>query len=214
MLSLCVCLVLAGGCATCPKGKPVPVQDIPAWELHEASAFSAVQSVVFQLYGRKMTGLGVLALDRESRSFKLSCMSPMGTKLFDLQMQNGTPEVLFALPFFTEKEGFAEAVAMDIARVYFIPEEETRIGVFQARKGLVFEYRQGNENTQVLRHPQSGHMLEKKMMKECETEAEIMYRDYSASGRFTYAQTIQLKNRTYGYLLTLKTKEYTPRQSK
>ena len=66
-----------------------------------------------------MTGIGVLSLDREARSFELSCMTPMGTKLFDLRKADGKPEVLFALPFFTEKKGFAEAVALDIARIYF-----------------------------------------------------------------------------------------------
>lgn len=205
-----ICMLLLfflTGCAALQPRVPVDLVLAPQPEKPFAPNVRAVQSVVFSFCGHTMTGIGVLSLDRNARSFEISCMTPMGTKLFDLRYENNTPEVLFALPFFTEHEGFGEAVANDIARMYF---DLTPPSVSEAyRKGdrLVIEshscdrsidYRyEGEERTL------SGKIFRRGRAK----ESQIIYREFLEENGFSYVAEAQLHSKKYRYKLTVRTKE-------
>ena len=188
---------------------PVELTAVPQAELPSPQKFQAVQSVVFSFYGRSMTGIGVLSLDRTTRSFELSCMTPMGTKLFDLRMLNGVPEVLFALPFFTEKEGFGETVARDIARIYFDSEPPQITRAYRKGKMLWIESELGEET---LAYGYTGAPLvlnEKRVLRERALEAQIEYRQFFEQEGFRCIGEAKLKSKLYGYKLTVRTKELT-----
>lgn len=201
-------LCLTAGCALFEPSIPVELAE-PPQERPVPPTFRAVQSVVFSFYGRNMTGIGVLSLDRNNRSFELSCMTPMGTKLFDLRMNQGEPEVLFALPFFTEKEGFAEAVALDIARIFFDMQPAVITRAF--RKGESLQIESKTENG-VIRYVYQGfplQMNEKYFIRKRELEARIEYRSFFEQDGFRCVGEASLKSEAYGYRLTVRTKELT-----
>jgi len=188
---------------------PVEPDRSPQSELPSPKSFRAIQSVVFSFYGRTMTGIGVLSLNRETRSFELSCMTPMGTKLFDLRMKNNKPEVLFALPFFTEKEGFAEAVALDIARVYFDPDPPHISRAWRKGDVLWIESDLGGET---LAYEYKGEPLAltgKKVFRERALAAQIEYRQFFKQDGFRCVGEAMLKSKLYRYSLTIRTKELT-----
>jgi hypothetical protein len=205
----CLSLLFLTGCAVLQPRTPVDLTQAPS-SLPAPPQFRAVQSVVFSFYGRTMTGIGVLALDREKRSFELSCMTPMGTKLFDLRYENETPEVLFALPFFTEKEGFAEAVALDIARIFFDMTPPAISRAYRKGETLWIESDAGDHLT--LEYTYIGNPLqlsEKRFLRNRKPEAQIDYRRFFEQDGFRCIGVASLKSEAYGYRLTVRTKELT-----
>lgn len=208
-IGVAILLLLLNGCAVFQTRIPLELEHPPKPTLPAPQKFQAVQSVVFSFYGRSMTGIGVLSLDRAARSFELSCMTPMGTKLFDLRFENETPEVLFALPFFTEKEGFAEAVAQDIARVYFDIEPANIRRAW--RKGDVLTVESGDENQRIEYCYQgfSSQLVEKIFIRERALEARIEYINFFEQDSFRCIGEAKLKSKLYGYQLTIRTKKLT-----
>ena len=204
-----VLVVFLAGCTMLVPRYLVDVKEIPVPPLPAPQSFEAVQSVVFSFHGRDMTGIGVLSMDRATRSFELSCMTPMGSKLFDLRMVNGTPEVLFALPFFAEKEGFGEAVALDISRIYFDQEPPHVEKVFRKGDALLFEIDLG-KTAQEYQYEGDPLVLKKKRF--CGghgIEVQIEYVDFMEQEGFRCIREAKLKSRKYGYQLTVRTKELT-----
>ncbi len=156
-----------------------------------------------------MTGIGVLAMDRANRSFELSCMTPLGSKLFDLRYANETPQVLFALPFLTEHEGFGEAVAADIARIYFDlhPPVVTRAW----RRGDVL-WIESNSGDTKLAYAYTGDepaLSKKRVIRNRALDAQIEYRGFFEQDGFRCIGEASLKSKPYGYELTVRTKELT-----
>jgi len=209
--TISVALLLLTGCAMLTPRHPVELDRVPQAARPAPERFNAIQSVVFSFYGRSMTGIGVLSLDRAARSFDLSCMTPMGTKLFDLRMVNGVPEVLFALPFLTEKEGFGETVARDIARIYFDSEPPQITRAYRKRDVLWIESEVGEET---LAYGYVGDPLvlnEKRVFRGRALEARIEYRQFFEQDGFRCIGEAKLKSE-YGYRLTVRTKELTIKQ--
>jgi len=208
-ITFSISLLFITGCAVFQPSVPVELIRTPQPSLPAPQRFRAVQSVVFSFYGRTMTGIGVLALDRETRSFELSCMTPMGTKLFDLRFENEIPDVLFALPFFTEQEGFAEAVAHDIARVYFnnVPPHVTH--AFRKGDLLLIESEDGDATVEYRYAGEPPVLMEKRFFRDRALEAQIEYLKAFERDGFRCIGEASLKSRLYGYRLTIRTKELT-----
>lgn len=187
----------------------VDLERAPAAALPAPVSFRAVQSVVFSFYGRSMTGIGVLSLNRANRSFDLSCMTPMGTKLFDLQMKDNVPTVPFALPFFAEKEGFAEAVARDIARIYFDSEPPRVTRAYLKGKTLWVESESADETLLYgfIGEPRVLH--EKRVVRDGSVNARIEYLQFLTQDGCRCIGEAKLKSKLYGYQLTVRTKELT-----
>jgi len=206
--------LLLSGCAVLQPRVALELDRAPEPALPAPQAFQAVQSVVFTFHGRSMTGIGMLSLDRAARSFKLSCMTPMGTKLFDLRMTDNKPEVLFALPFFTESEGFAEAVAHDIARVYFDPEPTQISRAWRKGTDLVIESTIDDCAVEYRYCGNTSVFAEKRFFRKRALEARIEYlKTFDLEG-FRCIREAKLKSRLYGYQLTIRTKELVIRDQK
>ncbi len=204
--TICLSLLLTG-CAVFQPRVPLELTELPRPARPAPPAFRAVQSVVFSFYGRTMTGIGVLSLDREARTFELSCMTPMGTKLFDLRMADDQPDVLFALPFFTEKEGFAEAVARDIARVYFDPDPPQISRAFRKGETLVIESRTNDINVEYSYEGTPPELMGKRFIQGRALEAQIEYLQTFEQDGFRCIGEAKLKSKIFGYQLTIRTKE-------
>jgi len=199
-------LLLLSGCAVLQPRVPLELQRAPQPALPAPKQFRAIQSVVFRFCGRSMTGIGMLSLDREARSFELSCMTPMGSKLFDLRYKNETPEVLFALPFFTEKEGFAEAVTLDIARIYFDPEPPNIRRAWQKGGKLYIESGLDDEKIEYRYTGAPPVLTEKRFLRGRALEAQIEYLQTFEQDGFRCIGGATLKSKLYGYRLTVRTK--------
>ena len=197
------------GCTILQPRYPVKIDSIPQPELPAPQSFTAVQSVVFTFHGRSMTGIGTLSLDRATRSFELSCMTPVGMKLFDLRVRNNQPEILFALPFFEEKEGFAEAVALDISRIYFDNKPPNKDDVFQKGDLLLFDIDLGDRAMEYTYTGEPPQLITKQYCGLKGVETKIHYIRYADQDGFRYIDEAHLESKLYGYQLTVRTKKLT-----
>jgi len=136
-------------------------------------------------------------------------MTPMGTKLFDLRYANETPEVLFALPFFTEKGDFAEAVALDIARMYFNPEPPRISRAWRKGDTLTIESEDEELRIEYDYHGTPPVLIEKRFHRDRALEAVITYSKFFEQDGFRCMGEASLKSKLYGYRLTVRTKELT-----
>ena len=202
-------LFVLSGCAVFQPRAFLELECAPQASLPAPQSFQAVQSVVFSFYGRTMTGIGVISLNRSDRTFELSCMTPMGTKLFDLRYANETPEVLFALPFFTEKGDFAEAVALDIARMYFDPEPPRISRAWRKGDTLTIESEDEERRIEYDYHGTPPVLMEKRFHRDRALEAVITYSKFFEQDGFRCIGEASLKSKLYGYRLTVRTKELT-----
>jgi hypothetical protein len=124
-LLACAC---AAGCLTARYPAPEPFSagcaepsEVPArFAARVAPDFEQVNAVVFHYLWREFTALGVASVDQRTRSFAVSCMTPLGVKLFDLVCKDGRTEGRFALPELAKRGGpLAQAAGEDLAHAYF-----------------------------------------------------------------------------------------------
>ncbi len=206
--------LLLAGCASVPfesaprtaPGPASPKEVRDAFARRQQPGYEALQSVVFQMFGRKMTGLGYLSVDTESDAFALACMTPMGMKLFEVQGQGERVEALFALPQFGEKDDLAKAVAQDLRRAYFdnLPPKDAEVR--RKRYRLVYIRRQADARTEYDFGGPRQLLLEKRFYQGRKLVCRIRYYEYEKRHGFYHPHGIVLDNRNYRYRLLLRLK--------
>ena len=218
----CISLLLLTGCASIPfKTVPPTAPGTNSFETVRSAfartqdpSYEALQSVVFQLFGRKMTGLGYFSVDAETSAFALSCMTPMGMKLFDIQGQGDAVEAVFALPQFGQKENLARAVGLDLKRTYFDNIPSGKAEVRRKKHRLVFVERQADGRTEYDFGGPEQFLLEKRVYAGRKMVCRIRYYEYEPQDEFFYPHGIVLENRKYHYQLILRLKSVYPALSK
>ena len=126
---LLLAATLLTGCATLPFPEPppcVPASAATAYAIpgsfaaRVAPRFEQVNAVVFVYRMRRLAALGLVAVDRPARAFSVSCVTPLGVKIFDVVATNGAATARFVNPALAARGGnLAQAVADDLARAYF-----------------------------------------------------------------------------------------------
>jgi hypothetical protein len=213
-LAACIAMMLLCGCATVPfkVEPPIVMTAASAEEVRSQFActqdpnYEALQSVVFQMFGRKMTGLGYFSVDTDTSAFALSCMTPMGMKLFDIQGQGDAVEADFALPQFGKKENLARAVGLDLKRTYFDSIPPAGSEIRREKDRLVFIERQADGRTEYDFGGPKQFLLEKRFYEGRKMICRVRYYEYEPQDGFFYPHGIFLENRKYHYQLILRLK--------
>lgn len=213
-LFMAVWLLLCAGCATLPFD-PAPATrpgDLPPEEVAARFAatrpvrYEALQSVVFQAFGRKMTGIGYLAVDEEDGSFALAVMTPAGMKLFDLQSRGGEVDAFFAIDLSDRAERVAQAVAADIRHIYFNTVPPAGSEVQRKKHRLIFTERTAEGRIEYDLAGPEQRLTEKRIYEGRRRVSRIRYGDYTLHDGHLHAETIFLQNRAYHYQLILRVK--------
>ncbi len=206
--------MLTAGCATIPfdpmpATRPGPlsadaVRD--AFAAAQPRRYEALQSVVFQMYGRKMGGIGSLAVDYTDNAFALAAMTHTGMKLFELQGDAHAIKSEFALATFGEQDQLAEAVGADVRRIYFntIPPEDA--DVHRRRYKLVFVHRFDGGRTEYDFAGPQQRLAEKRIYDGRRLATRIRYGDYQDHDGGLHAHAVILHNRVRRYRLILRLK--------
>ncbi len=206
-----VAIMLAAGCATVPfdpmpETKPGPltadaVRD--AFAAAQPRRYEALQSVVFQMYGRRMGGIGSLAVDLTDNSFALTAMTHTGMTLFELQGSERAIEARFALAVFGEKEHLAAAVGADVHRIYFNTVPPENASIHRKRYKLVFIHRFEGGRTEYDFAGPRQLLAEKRIYEGRKLVCRIRYGDYRDHDGFLHANAVILYNRLHRYRLLL-----------
>lgn len=100
--------------------------------------FKLVNSVVFKYNFLSIAGIGYTDIDIANESFNLSCMTPLGFKLFDVSALKDNLDSKVYLPEFGKKLDMGKLIGRDIKRVYFdiVPDQTLR--AYKTKKNIVF----------------------------------------------------------------------------
>ena len=86
--------------------------------LQETNIFN---SITFGFRGKKMSALGITALDSKNHSFAVAGLSPMGLTLFKIKMENNEIVSSYVIPKFggDDLTKAADMISQDIGNIYF-----------------------------------------------------------------------------------------------
>lgn len=210
------CAMLAG-CVTSPFPEPEPYlpgsgapTEVPGhFAARLAPSFEQVNAIVFRFRMREMAALGMASVDRTNRSFAVTCLTPIGVKLFDVVCAQGRVEGRFVHPELAKRGGdLAQAAGADLVHTYLDlqPPEGTP---FQARDGrLVFAAADATGVTEYCYAGRDGRLAEKTRLEEGRRVWTVAYRGYAPDAAGLLVPTgILIENRKYGYRLVVSARE-------
>ena len=214
---LLLAATLLTGCATLPFPEPppcVPASAATAYAIpgsfaaRVAPRFEQVNAVVFVYRMRRLAALGLAAVDRPARAFSVSCVTPLGVKIFDVVATNGAATARFVNPALAARGGnLAQAVADDLARAYFdwAPPPGTP-GAFRRRR-LVFAVDDASGTTEYRFAWADGRLAEKIRREGGRRRWSIAYRGYGVTPGGLVPTAMCIDNHQYGYRLVVNTRE-------
>lgn len=216
-LAAALCCAALTGCVTAPFPKPAPftppagvaLADVPSrFASRLAPRFEQVNAIVFSYKLHELTALGVASVDLKTRSFTVSCMTPLGVKLFDVVCAQGQVEGRYVHPEFAKRGGdLAQAAGTDLTRAYFdlLPPESAPCTFTGGR--LVFAAADAAGLTEYRYAGSDGHLAEKVRFEKGRRLWTVEYREYARSADGVVPTGLVIVNRQYGYRLVVATRE-------
>lgn len=131
VLSLFVCmaaLALLSGCVGSRFADPPPFgardvtpQEVPVqFRAKLASQFEEQNALVFHHRWMDIAAVGIAAVDLNSCSLAVTCMTPLGVKIFEVVTTNGVMSRSFVMPALADKAGpLASSAGADLMFAYF-----------------------------------------------------------------------------------------------
>ncbi len=172
-----------------------------------ASRFKLVNSVVFKYNFLSIAGIGYMDVDIENDSFNLSCMTPLGFKLFDVAAQKDNFESKVSLPEFSKKLDMGKLIARDIKRVYFdiVPDEKLRC--YKTKKNTVF-LKIVENGRYVYKFSNKNNLLSQKDFYEKEKlRWRVYYNSFEKVNEKNVPGEVVFKSYQFGYSFKLKVKQ-------
>lgn len=199
------------GCTTMPFDPPAktdyrnvdPAQVTANFDAAVAKDFELLESVVFEFFGKALTGMGYLAVESDTEKYALSCMTPASIKLFEFRGEGSEVEALFVPPPLEDKrEMFTQSVAQDIRRIYFDWTPPTSARLKHKKDRLVYRA----ENTEYIFAGPDYTLAQKHFLGGWRKQCSIYYFNYEKENGKLYPKAIVLHNRKYHYRLILRVK--------
>ena len=204
--------VLCAGCATPVPFKEierVPVAGMDPEKVRRAFAEAipnrckVANTAVFSMWGRQQTGIGYASLDADARAFSVTCMNPIGVKLFDLKGDDESISCRLAVAGVERKDDFARAAAADVRDIYFDLAPGPNARVRKTRDSIVFRETRGEAGTEYVFGGSAGVLVEKRMG----SRRRVRYFEYVERAGKLFPRGIILDDDRYGYRLTIRLKE-------
>lgn len=205
-------------CAGCSivrvqKTGPVLPDSISLQSLREkfAGEFPAqiqgIHSVVFQYKWRSFSALGYTDIHRDSKTFAVSCMNPVGVKLFELTGDNDSITTNFVLKELLAKGDLPKVVGEDIRKIYFdvLPAPDAAADIKNNR--AVFTAYQSGGIVKHIFDVQQKTLEEKSYYEKNRCVWRVIYQEYCQVNGKLRPQKITLKNNRFGYNLIIRVKE-------
>ncbi len=209
------CAVMAG-CASLPFPEPeafvsdgVALAEVPArFAVRLAPQFEQVNAVVFRFRLRELTALGMASVDLPSRSFAVTCMTPLGVKLFDVVCAGGRAEGRFVHPELAERGGdLAQAAGTDLTHAYLDWHPPPGAPYVAEHGRLIFTAADATGKTEYRYAGSDGRLTEKIRFERGRRIWEVNYRAYASEPDGLVPTGLVIMNRQYGYRLTVTTRE-------
>ena len=155
----------------------------------------------------RLTALGYMRVDRQTSSYAVACLTPVGVKLFDIARTNGHVHADLLVSSIPHREEIIRAMGDEIGRMLFdlvpAPDAVCR------REGPSLVFRQTGTNVvveHVIAVPEC-RLVEKRYDEGRRRVCTVWYRDYRPFDGLWFPGEIVLQNHRYGFRLTLRLRE-------
>lgn len=208
-------LLLPGCLNKIPFKKPafIPVGDVNPWSVRDSFAsslpekFQLISSTVFTYRMHSFAAIGVTEIDTRNKTFILTCINPMGLKLFDLSGNENNIESFFAMEEFTKQGDFAKIVADNVRNIYFdrVPGKDAEI--VKKKKKIIFSEPVNGGIMEYLFGGTGNLLIEKRFKKKGRKIWSVFYFEYILKKGKLHPSGIILKHYNYKYKLVISLKE-------
>ena len=172
-----------------------------------AQRMQVVNSIVFQYKWQRFSALGYTELNLPANTFAVSCMNPVGIKLFELSGNQDTIKPGFVLKELLQRGDLPRVVGEDIRRIYFnmLPSPEAKIE--KERYKIIFSQAYGQGIIKYVFAGSQHLLVEKRYYEKNHNLWSVFYYEYRLDKGKLYPAGLILKNHRFGYNLVIRLKE-------
>jgi len=172
-----------------------------------AQKLEVINSIVFEYKWQSFWALGYTKLDLENNTFQVSCMNPVGIKLFELTGNRSQIKSTFVLKELLQRGDLPTAVGEDIRRIYFdlLPSAQAKIRKEKYR--IIFIQSNGRGVLQYVFAGAQHWLIEKHYFEKNHKLWSVFYYNYLVHQGKLYPAELILKHHRFGYNLVIRLKE-------
>ncbi len=212
---LALIILSSAGCSTVPfqMTSHIPLDSVdPELARKEFASslpdrFQVINTIVFQYKWHSFSALGYIDVNRELKTFAVSCLNPVGIKLFELSADKDSVRTNFVLKELLRRGDLPRVVGEDIRRIYFdnVPSQEAKAQ--KDRYRVIFSEPSGSEVIKYIFAGRGPKLIEKRYYEKKRRVFSVFYYEYrEVRGKF-YPAGIILRNYRFGYNLIVRLKE-------
>jgi hypothetical protein len=211
-----VLLIVSGaGCVTVPfqKTSHMPFDSVDPQRAREEFAssipdrFQIINTIVFRYKRQSLSGLGYIDVNRELKTFTVSCLNPVGIKLFELSGDKDSIRPHYVLKELLREGDLPQVVGEDIRRIYFdnVPSGEAK--AHKERYRIIFSEPSGSGMIKHIFAGSQALLIEKSYYEKKHRVWSVFYYEYRLDRGKFYPAGVMLKNYRFGYNLVVRLKE-------
>ena len=172
-----------------------------------AQKLEVINSIVFKYKWQSFSALGYTQLDLENNTFQVSCMNPVGIKLFELTGNRNEVKPNFVLKEFLQRGDLPRAVGEDIRRIYFDMLPSAKAKIEKEKYRIIFSQPSGAGQMQYIFAGSQHWLIEKHYSEKNRKLWSVFYYDYIMNKGRLYPASLILKHHYFGYNLIIRLKE-------
>ncbi len=213
---LALIILSSAGCSTVPfqRTRYIPLNSVdPELARREFASslpdrFQVMNTIVFQYKWRSFSALGYIDVNRELKTFAVSCLNPMGIKLFELSGDKDSVRTNFVLKELLRRGDLPRVVGEDIRRIYFDTAPSREAKAEKYRYKVIFSEPSGSGVIKYIFAGSRAMLIEKRYYEKKRLLWSVSYYEYrhQGHGKF-YPAGIIFRNYRFGYNLVVRLKE-------
>ena len=215
---LTLALILSAGCASLPRGEPVPgnraAQVAEQYASRQPAHFEALHTVLLAIKPHwwwptiRQVTLGCSRIDRTTRSYEVTCFSPLGMKLFNISCTNGNISGTLLLPGNGTQERWVQSIGAAISNAYLDLTPGPATSAVQRGDRLILSCASGKLRTDYTFSGTNAFLTSKEYFDGNKRTMTITYDDYQTTANRTVPNRMSLCDHRNGYRLLFILKEF------
>ena len=172
-----------------------------------AQELEVINSIVFEYKWQSFSALGYTRLDLKNNTFQVSCMNPVGIKLFELTGNANQIKSTFVLKELLQRGDLPAAVGEDIRRIYFNMLPSAQAEIKKEKYRIIFTQPSGRGVLQYVFAGPQHWLIEKHYSEKKHKLWSVFYYNYLMHQGKLYPAELILKHHRFGYNLVIRLKE-------
>lgn len=211
-------LFVSAGCSTLPRGEPVPTdmadQVVERYKNRLPPHFEVMHAVVITIKPHwwwpaiSQVTIGCSTVDRATRSYEVTCFSPLGMKLFNISRTNDLISGTLLLPGTDRHELMVQAIGTAISRAYLDMSPGPGATAVRQDGVMIMTRFSGNHRTDYTFSGTNAVLSSKEYFDGRKRIMTVSYSDYRTETNGLFPGRMSLKDHRNGYNLLFLLKEF------